>query len=214
MRKSKREQPTSAFICGTCGADMLETTDGRRGQPGIWKLGAKVCHCPGHSRGWMARFWGEAHHHTSLHSNCWSCGGNLGCPLCSGIRRELMCAGEVGQRERAHGGLGPVWATQEALLEHGPLKRQLPEHYPPEWAAAYNRTRTPANTMPAAIEDNPFAYVQELVRGLTEASLKPVSNGAHQEQPPIHPDDEWALKEPEDFLDDCGIDDDEDEEKF
>lgn len=110
-----------------------------------WKSGDQVWHCDGNSAAFGAKYGGEIHHtgNKPLHPRCWHCHRPLGCIKCSGIRKELLCI-EHGRGDPAkyHGGLGPVWATLPALIEHGPLVKfqQRIGNYPDEWRPAYYKS--------------------------------------------------------------------------
>lgn len=101
--------------------------------------------CPGRSRAFGAKMWGEPHPVGKYrHHCCWSCGADLGCTTCSGLLREVLCMGHGAdyRNEMKHGGLGPVWGTIAALVEHGPLRgfEQTIDNYPPNFVASYRAT--------------------------------------------------------------------------
>jgi hypothetical protein len=106
--------------------------------------------CPGKSRAFGAKMWDEPHPIGRYrHKRCWSCGADLGCTRCSGLLRELLCMGHGSDRnELKHGGLGPVWATVAALVEHGPLRgfNQTVDSYPPAFASMYRATELTGGT--------------------------------------------------------------------
>lgn len=92
------------------------------------------------SNAWGAHHF-EDHYARELYPHCWACNAPLGCLTCSGIRRELLCTHtgqgrpETWHKVSTERALGPVWATKEALHEHGPIGKfgQTWEDYPEAW---------------------------------------------------------------------------------
>lgn len=143
------------YICAECGVDAGKMDVDQRG-PGVWVGDVGVFHCDGKSRVFGAKYRGEVHHFPFGWGDCWKCGQTLGCQICTGIEQELLC-----ENFAAHGGLGAVWATKRAFLEHGPLirqrhgRRQALEDYPREWAMEYE---------PLEVKPTDLALVKDLLK--------------------------------------------------
>lgn len=147
------------YVCLECNVDAGKIEPGEK-SPGVWRGNATVYHCEAKTHVFGARYWGEAHHYNSIHGNCWKCGRSLGCGLCCGIEKEVLC-----QNFREHGGLGAVWGTKRAFLEHGPMvlqrhgPRQTLADYPREWAQEYE---------PLEVPENARGFLSELIAKLTK----------------------------------------------
>lgn len=102
--------------------------------------------------------WSEEHQTRALHPHCWHCKRPLGCRQCSGIDKDLLCT-EHGKGNPAswHRGLGPVWATRAAFVDHGLLTKfkQHLEDYPAQWRTSYVATQAQV----------PRGWVEVLARG-------------------------------------------------
>jgi len=130
VKKRGESQADAAISCGKCGESFP--------REGAYKRGA-IAHCDGLSWAFGARLRDEAHHAAQLHPRCWACGAGLGCPRCSGVAAELLC-----HNVKMHSGLGAVWATKAALIEHGLVQGQKIEDYPVDWRPAYVRSASAA----------------------------------------------------------------------
>lgn len=127
------------IACQTCGDKVL--------REGIYRKG-NVVHCEGLSWAFGVRVTrGEHHHAARLHPQCWRCRSDLGCERCSGGFADLLCS-----NTKYHGKLGHVWATREALIEHGVLRNQTIDDYPPEWKPAYMQTMEAARGAVRSLE--------------------------------------------------------------
>lgn len=146
--KGEQRASKGGRTCVDCGGDLSE-----------FREGMEVRHCAGISYAFGARKWGEPHHCIELHPRCWLCHEPLGCRLCSGIAGELLC-----ENLKAHNGLGAVWGTKAAFLEHGPLirqrhgRRQTLEDYPRQWAMEYEPLETTGKIS--------AAYLNELTKAI------------------------------------------------
>ncbi len=140
MKKRGEQESNATISCPDCAESFPRS--------GIWRDG-KIAHCKGDSASFGAKLRGEDHHAARLHPRCWACGASLGCERCSGKRVELICVEHSDGRPpiKLHQGLGAVWATWEALCEHGLLTGQKLEDYPAEWHRKY-REDAPAALLP------------------------------------------------------------------
>jgi hypothetical protein len=141
------------FICSDCGENVGAVKPGE--VRGIWRGDVQVHHCDGISSSASKRPFGEPHHFTRLHPRCWKCNALLGCPRCSGRDDELLCMNGSGKAAGGffgHDGMGPVWATPQALAAHGLLAGQSLSQYPPSWRPFYEGDWRPVS--PTGIDNS------------------------------------------------------------
>lgn len=145
------------YICGKCQEDAGKLKPDER-NVGVWRGEQTVYHCMGSLYVFGAKSKGEPHHYNTTFGGCWKCGRAIGCRLCVGIEQEVLC-----ENIREHGGLGSVWATKRALLEHGPLirqpngPRQTLADYPSDWAQEYE---------PLEVSDTAVEHLNRLLKSI------------------------------------------------
>lgn len=148
MKKRGENSISNVVTCAKCGEGFE--------REGAWQRG-EVVHCEGKSWAFDSRMRDEAHHAPWAHPRCWACGAALGCPRCSGKGEELLCLNIA-----MHQGLGAVWATRAALVEHGVFHGQRIEDYPADWRPTYVRS------ISAAVAGRSVTNINELVRQIAD----------------------------------------------
>lgn len=133
--ETKPTRKTGA-ICQDCGKNLSD-------QPYKWAVNMVPYHCTGSRWAFGSQFDRDGHHCPEpKHLPCWKCRADMGCLQCSGIVQELLC-----ENIAEHDGMGAVWATKQAFIEHGPMiqqpsknkaRAQTVEDYPAQWRRDYS----------------------------------------------------------------------------